>query len=61
MNGRAARLIRKFTAWAQVTNASEVRKRKRAWAKMSHRRRGQLRRRINQVMSRTSKVPTIFG
>lgn len=51
MNGRAARLIRKFAVWAKVTDHGEIRRRKRAWKAMSHRERGVTRRRIERVMS----------
>jgi hypothetical protein len=61
MNGRSARLIRRFAHWAQVRSHSEIRKRKRAWKRLSHKQRGKLRARIEKVMAGSSKVPTVFG
>lgn len=51
MNGRAARLIRKFCNWAKVKTHSEVRKRKKAWKALSHKERGRRRAMINRVMA----------
>jgi hypothetical protein len=50
MNGKTARLFRKFTRWAGVTTRTEQRARQRAWLAMPHRERGRTRARAERAM-----------
>lgn len=50
MNGKIARMLRRFTRWAGVTSQSAVRARKRSWKAMSHRARGRTRAKIEHAL-----------
>ncbi len=55
MNGKTARLFRKFTSWAGIRLADDLRARVRTWNAMSHRQKGQTRARIIAAMERDPK------
>lgn len=51
MNGKTARLLRRFVHWAGVRSQSDVRARKRTWSRMSHRERGRTRAKIEHAIA----------
>lgn len=56
MNGKTARLLRRFVTWAGIRDQSEARSRKRAWDRMSHRARGRTRAKIEAAMARDPRA-----
>lgn len=61
MNGKTARLLRRFIHWAGIRTQAEVRARKRSWDRMSHRARGRTRAKIEQAMANDPRRMTPIG
>lgn len=61
MNGKTARLLRRFIHWAGVRSQADVRARKRAWYRADHRTRGRTRAKIERAMYNDPRALPGFG